>query len=97
MLSVHTTTTHPILTLNTRNTTVTAIMPKCFMAKKLKYPYEQWKQEKLERTPSPEQPMELTCYKQEIIAGKWCSMLPFMIRRCPAPTVKLNNKQLKLH
>ena len=49
------------------------------MAKKLKYPYEQWKQEKLERTPSPpaeeeEQPMELTCYKQEIIAGKWCLM-----------------------
>ena len=42
------------------------------MAKKLKYPYEQWKQEK-ERTPSPEQPMELTCYKQEV-AGKLCSV-----------------------
>ena len=45
------------------------------MAKKLKA-YEQWKQERQqERTPSPEreQPMELTCYKQEI-PGKWCSM-----------------------
>ena len=42
------------------------------MAKKLKYPYEQWKQER-ERTPSPEQPMELTCYKQEV-AGKLCSV-----------------------
>ena len=54
------------------------------MAKKLKYPYEQWKQEKLERTPSPpadeeEQPMELTCYKQEIIAGKWCSMWRMLV------------------
>ena len=56
------------------------------MAKKLKYPYEQWKQEKLERTPSPpetemeEQPMELTCYKQEVnVAGKWCSMLRMLV------------------
>ena len=60
------------------------------MAKKLKYPYEQWKQEKLERTPSPpaeqeemeEQPMELTCYKQEVdVAGKWCSMLRMLVYR----------------
>ena len=63
------------------------------MAKKLKYPYEQWKQEKLERTPSPpetemeEQPMELTCYKQEVdVAGKWCSMLRMLVYR----TILLN-------
>ena len=55
------------------------------MAKKLKYPYEQWKQEKLERTPSPsdeEQPMELTCYKQEI-AGEWCSMSRMLVYCIP--------------
>ena len=33
-------------------------MPRCFMAKKLKYPYEQWKQEQqsrksISRSPSP--------------------------------------------
>ena len=68
------------------------------MAKKLKYPYEQWKQEKLERTPSPadeeEQPMELTCYKQEIIAGKWCSMwrmLVYTVSRAAGPLALLSH------
>ena len=32
-------------------------MPRCFMAKKLKYPYEQWKQEQERSTTSP--PLEV--------------------------------------
>lgn len=34
-------------------------MPRCFMAKKLKYPYEQWKQEQEQRSPGSRSPSPL--------------------------------------
>ena len=47
-------------------------MPRCFMAKKLKYPYEQWKRsedEKRSRSASP----ELVVDANEVTdQGKWC-------------------------
>ena len=49
-----------------------AKMPRCFMAKKLKYPYEQWKRsedEKRSRSASP----ELVVDANEVTdQGKWC-------------------------
>lgn len=50
-------------------------MPRCFMAKKLKYPYEQWKQEQAKsRSPSPpSNPAPKKRCKQEPLAASSAS------------------------
>ena len=54
-------------------------MPRCFMAKKLKYPYEQWKAEQnsKSRSPSPNQ----TVKTEEDHKGKWCSMFRMVFKK----------------
>ena len=53
-------------------------MPRCFMAKKLKYPYEQWKEQQEQDTEAkrPRSASPVALVKTETVdsQGKLCSM-----------------------